>query len=155
MRISDWSSDVCSSDLVAGMATIRHVKAGSYTVMVSHLGYQTEKQQITIRGDQRVDIALQLATLLTDEVVVQATRATENTATTYKNISKADIAKNNVGQDIPFLLDQTPGVVISSDAGAGIGYTSMRIRGSDAQRTNVTVNGIPLNDAERDRKSVV
>ncbi len=132
----------------AGTATIRHIKAGSYTIMVSHLGYQTETRHIAISSDQRVDIALQQATFLTDEVVVQATRATENTATTYKNISKADIGKNNVGQDIPFLLDQTPGVVISSDAGAGIGYTSMRIRGSDAQRTNVTVNGIPLNDAE-------
>ncbi|MEC3877998.1 TonB-dependent receptor [Parapedobacter sp. 10938] len=131
-----------------GLATIRHIKGGSYSIVVSHLGYQTEKQRVTVAGDQRVDVALRQAALLTDEVVVQATRATENTATTYKNISKADIAKNNVGQDIPFLLDQTPGVVISSDAGAGIGYTSMRIRGSDAQRTNVTVNGIPLNDAE-------
>lgn len=132
----------------AGTAIIRHIKAGTYTVIVTHLGYQVEKQQVALRGDQHVHVSLQRATLLTDEVVVQATRATENTATTYKNISKADIAKNNVGQDIPFLLDQTPGVVISSDAGAGIGYTSMRIRGSDAQRTNVTVNGIPLNDAE-------
>lgn len=132
----------------AGAAIIRHIKAGTYTVVVSHLGYQTERRQITLSNDKHVNISLHRATLLTDEVVVQATRATENTATTYKNISKADIAKNNIGQDIPFLLDQTPGVVISSDAGAGIGYTGMRIRGSDAQRTNVTVNGIPLNDAE-------
>lgn len=132
----------------AGTAVVRHVKAGTYTIMVSHLGYQTEKRQLLLTADERVSISLQRTTLLTDEVIVQATRATENTATTYKNISKADIAKNNVGQDIPFLLDQTPGVVISSDAGAGIGYTGMRIRGSDAQRTNVTVNGIPLNDAE-------
>ncbi|HWL00460.1 MAG TPA: TonB-dependent receptor [Parapedobacter sp.] len=131
-----------------GTATIRRIKAGTYTVNVSHLGYQPETRQVELSGDQHISISLQRATLLTDEVVVQATRATENTATTYKNISKADIAKNNVGQDIPFLLDQTPGVVISSDAGAGIGYTGMRIRGSDAQRTNVTVNGIPLNDAE-------
>jgi len=131
-----------------GTATIRRIKAGTYTVYVSYLGYQPETQQVELSGDRRISISLQRATLLTDEVVVQATRATENTATTYKNISKADIAKNNVGQDIPFLLDQTPGVVISSDAGAGIGYTGMRIRGSDAQRTNVTVNGIPLNDAE-------
>ncbi len=132
----------------AGTAVVRHVKAGTYTIMVSHLGYQTEKRQLLLTADEHVSISLQRTTLLTDEVIVQATRATENTATTYKNISKADIAKNNVGQDIPFLLDQTPGVVISSDAGAGIGYTGMRIRGSDAQRTNVTVNGIPLNDAE-------
>src|SRR5690606_23373949 len=63
-------------------------------------------------------------------------------------LSKDDIEKNNLGQDIPYLLDQTPGVIIGSDAGAGIGYTNMTIRGSDNQRINVTINGIPLNDAE-------
>lgn len=132
----------------AGKAIIQHVKAGTYSIVVSHLGYESATRQITLSSDQSVNFSLQRATLLTDEVVVQATRATEHTATTYKNLSKADIAKNNLGQDVPYLLDQTPGVVISSDAGAGIGYTSMRIRGSDGQRTNVTVNGIPLNDAE-------
>lgn len=131
-----------------GKVIIQHVKSGTYSIVVSHLGYESATRQISISGDQLVDFSLHRATLLTDEVVVQATRATENTATTYKNLGKADIAKNNLGQDIPYLLDQTPGVVVSSDAGAGIGYTSMRIRGSDAQRTNVTVNGIPLNDAE-------
>src|SRR5690606_16799312 len=132
----------------AGTAIIRQIKPGAYSIVVSYLGYQSEKQQVTINNDQHVEVALRQATLLTDEVVVQATRATENTATTYKNIGKEDIAKSNLGQDIPYLLDQTPGVRISSDAGPGIGYTAMRIRGSDGQRTNVTINGIPLNDAE-------
>src|SRR5690606_37012862 len=86
--------------------------------------------------------------VLTEEVVVQATRASENTATTYKNISKEEIAKSNLGQDLPFLLDQTPSMVITSDAGAGVGYTGMRIRGSDATRGNITINGIPFNDTE-------
>ncbi|SEL73650.1 TonB-dependent receptor [Parapedobacter koreensis] len=131
-----------------GEAIIRNVKAGIYTVTVSHLGYLSAVQEVSLDGDQQIHLSLKRTAFLTEEVVVQATRATENTATTYKNLSKADIAKNNLGQDIPYLLDQTPGVVISSDAGAGIGYTGMRIRGSDAQRTNVTVNGIPLNDAE-------
>ncbi|SKB85540.1 iron complex outermembrane recepter protein [Parapedobacter luteus] len=131
-----------------GQAVIRNVKAGAYTITVSHLGYTPVVRQVVLNQEQQIHLELQRATLLTEEVVVQATRATENTATTYKNLSKADLAKNNLGQDIPYLLDQTPGVVISSDAGAGIGYTSMRIRGSDAQRTNVTINGIPLNDAE-------
>ncbi|MBK1441261.1 TonB-dependent receptor [Parapedobacter sp. ISTM3] len=131
-----------------GQAVIRNVKAGAYTITISHLGYTPVVRQVVLNQEQQIHLELQRATLLTEEVVVQATRATENTATTYKNLSKADLAKNNLGQDIPYLLDQTPGVVISSDAGAGIGYTSMRIRGSDAQRTNVTINGIPLNDAE-------
>src|SRR5690606_12060769 len=83
-----------------------------------------------------------------DEVQVMATRAGNNAATTYKNLSKEDIKRGNLAQDIPYLLDQTPSVVIGSDAGAGIGYTNMTIRGSDNQRINVTLNGIPLNDAE-------
>src|ERR1019366_9955946 len=68
--------------------------------------------------------------------------------TTFTNLSKADIAKNNLGQDLPFLLDQTPSLVTQSDAGAGVGYTYIHIRGSDGTRINVTINGIPYNDSE-------
>ncbi|MBL7746771.1 MAG: TonB-dependent receptor [Chitinophagaceae bacterium] len=81
-------------------------------------------------------------------VEVRAIRASENSPFTKTNLSKKEIAKVNLGQDIPFLLNQTPGVVINSDAGNGIGYTGIRIRGSDATRINVTLNGIPYNDAE-------
>src|SRR6185503_2032164 len=63
-------------------------------------------------------------------------------------LSKSDISKVNLGQDIPFLLNQTPSVVVNSDAGNGLGYTGIRIRGTDATRINVTLNGIPYNDAE-------
>lgn len=83
-----------------------------------------------------------------DEIIVKATRASSKSATTYKNIGKAEIEDNNFGQDLPFVLQNTPGVVITSDAGAGVGYTGIRIRGSDASRVNVTVNGIPYNDSE-------
>jgi iron complex outermembrane recepter protein len=81
-------------------------------------------------------------------VEVRAVRAGENSPFTKTNISKKEIVKNNLGQDIPFLLNQTPSVVINSDAGNGVGYTGIRIRGSDATRVNVTLNGIPYNDAE-------
>lgn len=81
-------------------------------------------------------------------VEVRAVRAADNAPVTKTNISKQEIAKMNMGQDIPFLLNQTPSVVISSDAGNGIGYTGIRIRGTDATRINVTLNGIPYNDAE-------
>jgi iron complex outermembrane receptor protein len=63
-------------------------------------------------------------------------------------MSKEEIAKNNLGQDIPFLLQNSPSVIVNSDAGAGVGYTGINIRGSDATRINVTVNGIPINDSE-------
>lgn len=81
-------------------------------------------------------------------IEVRAVRAGVNTPFTTSNISKKEIAKTNLGQDIPFLLNQTPSVVINSDAGNGIGYTGIRIRGTDATRINVTLNGIPYNDAE-------
>lgn len=81
-------------------------------------------------------------------VEVRAIRAGENSPFTKTNISKKEIAKSNLGQDIPFLLNQTPSVVINSDAGNGVGYTGIRIRGTDATRINVTLNGIPYNDAE-------
>ena len=81
-------------------------------------------------------------------VEVRAIRAGENAPFTKTNISKKEISKTNLGQDIPFLLNQTPSVVINSDAGNGIGYTGIRIRGTDATRINVTLNGIPYNDAE-------
>ncbi len=81
-------------------------------------------------------------------VEVRAVRAGENAPFTKTNISRKEIAKINLGQDIPFLLNQTPSVVVNSDAGNGVGYTGIRIRGADATRINVTLNGIPYNDAE-------
>ena len=85
---------------------------------------------------------------LLSPVEVRAIRASENSPFTKTNISKKEIAKSNLAQDIPFLLNQTPSVVINSDAGNGVGYTGIRIRGTDATRINVTLNGIPYNDAE-------
>src|SRR6185436_16840440 len=86
--------------------------------------------------------------LLLEPVELRATRAGENSPFTKTNISKKEIEKVNLGQDLPFILNQTPSVVINSDAGNGVGYTGIRIRGSDASRINVTLNGIPFNDAE-------
>ncbi len=81
-------------------------------------------------------------------VEVNAVRAGEKAPFAKTNLLKKDIEKNNLGQDLPFLLNQTPGVVVNADAGAGVGYTGIRIRGTDASRINVTLNGIPYNDAE-------
>ncbi|MGB0455982.1 MAG: TonB-dependent receptor [Flavobacteriaceae bacterium] len=83
-----------------------------------------------------------------DEVLVKAVRVKPNAPITHSNVSKKDIQKRNLGQDIPILLNYLPSVVSSSDAGAGIGYTYLRVRGTDATRVNVTINGIPYNDAE-------
>lgn len=83
-----------------------------------------------------------------DEVLVQSVRATNQAPVTFSNISKKEIAPRNLGQDIPVLLNYLPSVVTTTDAGNGIGYTSMRVRGADATRVNVTLNGIPFNDSE-------
>ena len=83
-----------------------------------------------------------------DDVIVYATRANENTPATYSEISKEQIKNVNLGQDLPILLNLSPSLVTISDAGAGVGYTGLRIRGSDATRINVTINGIPVNDSE-------
>jgi iron complex outermembrane recepter protein len=83
-----------------------------------------------------------------EPVEVKTIRAAPTAPFAKTNISKAEIRKYNLGQDIPFLLNQTPSVVINSDAGTGIGYTGIRIRGTDASRINVTLNGVPFNDPE-------
>ncbi len=83
-----------------------------------------------------------------NEVVVRSTRANEKTGMAFTNVYQRDIRKQNLGQDLPFLLNQLPSVVVSSDAGAGVGYTGIRIRGSDPTRINVTLNGVPYNDSE-------
>jgi len=86
--------------------------------------------------------------LFLEPVEVKATRAGENSPFTKTNLTKKQIEKVNLGQDLPFILNQTPSVVVNSDAGNGVGYTGIRIRGSDASRINVTLNGVPFNDAE-------
>ena len=83
-----------------------------------------------------------------DEVLVSAVRVTTKTPVTFSNLDKKDIKYRNLGQDIPILMNYLPSVVTTSDAGNGMGYTGIRVRGSDATRVNVTINGIPYNDAE-------
>ncbi|MBL1410730.1 TonB-dependent receptor [Sphingobacterium faecale] len=119
----------------------------SRTMKVQHLGYRTLTAAIE-KEKTHIEVSLQPLHLQTGEAFVYATRAKENSATTFKNINKEEIRKSNLGQDIPYLINQTPSVVVGSDAGAGIGYTNITIRGSDNERINVTLNGIPLNDAE-------
>lgn len=83
-----------------------------------------------------------------DEVLITGVRATTHTPVTFNNVSKEELKSRNLGQDIPTLLGYLPSVVVTSDAGNGIGYSGIRVRGSDATRINVTINGIPYNDSE-------
>lgn len=83
-----------------------------------------------------------------DEVLVSAVRVTSKTPVSFSNLDKKEIKSRNLGQDIPILMNYLPSVVTTSDAGNGVGYTGIRVRGSDATRVNVTINGIPYNDSE-------
>jgi iron complex outermembrane receptor protein len=83
-----------------------------------------------------------------EEVLIKSVRVEADSPITHSNMDKTELEKRNLGQDIPYLLSYLPSVVTTSDAGAGVGYTYMRVRGSDASRINVTLNGIPFNDAE-------
>ncbi|MBT8285416.1 MAG: TonB-dependent receptor [Flavobacteriaceae bacterium] len=97
--------------------------------------------------EQKKDTTLAKEIIL-DEVLVSSVRVTKESPVTFSNITKAELAPRNLGQDIPILLNFLPSVVTTSDAGAGVGYTGIRVRGSDATRVNVTINGIPYNDSE-------
>ncbi|SFA76670.1 iron complex outermembrane recepter protein [Algoriphagus aquimarinus] len=131
-----------------GLFTINKLQSGTVELRVSYIGYSTVKQTLEVPYSGELTIKLHATELMTEEFIVSATRASQSTPTTFQEISKEELAKRNLGQDIPLLLNFTPSVVTFSDAGAGIGYTGMRIRGSDQSRINVTVNGIPMNDAE-------
>lgn len=135
-----------------GNFSIKDLKAGTYTVSASYIGFQAVQKQVTIK-DKNVQIAFELVgnPELIDVVTVSVPnpiRANKNTPMTYYDMGKAELEANNLGQDVPFLLQMTPSTVVTSDAGAGVGYTGIRIRGTDATRINITVNGIPINDAE-------
>lgn len=124
------------------------IKKGNYTLIVSYLGYKKYIQRITINNHLELTIKMESSPILTDEIEIISTRADKNSPITQTIVNKEELQNQNLGKDIPILLDQTPSVVVNSDAGNGIGYTGIRIRGTDITRTNVTINGIPVNDAE-------
>ena len=132
----------------SGAFRLTNLKPGLLTLRVSLLGYEPQTREIKLTETTSVSFDLIKTAVAVDEVVVSATRANQKSAIAYTDVSKQYLAKLNLGQDIPQLLNFTPSVVTTSDAGAGVGYTGIRIRGSDATRVNVTLNGIPYNDAE-------
>ena len=131
----------------SGQFQLKNIPEEAVSLLVSYIGYETEK--IDLDGTRKsFEIKLVKSTLQADEVVINATRVSGKSAMAYTNVNAAAIEKQNLGQDLPVLLNFTPSLVSTSDAGAGVGYTGIRIRGTDATRINVTVNGIPYNDAE-------
>lgn len=130
---------------INGQFTLQNVEANS-ALVVSFIGY--ENDTVIMNGQKDLSILLSPKNYQTDAVLIQSVRSIQSDGAASTQVSKEEIAENNLGADIPYLLQQSPSVVSTSDAGAGIGYTGIRIRGSDATRINVTVNGIPINDSE-------
>ncbi len=124
------------------------IKSGRHLISVTYIGYAAAKTNVYLKKDTTIDFKLNESSIISEEVTVSGTRASATSPIAFTNLDRKDIQKNNLGQDLPYLLDQTPSVVTTSDAGTGIGYTYIHIRGSDATRINVTINGIPYNDSE-------
>ncbi|HLY71291.1 MAG TPA: TonB-dependent receptor [Puia sp.] len=131
----------------SGIFEFHKAKSGNYHIRISSIGFKTFDSAINF-SDKLLVISLQQSKLFLQPVEIKALRADEKAPFTKTNLSKEYIAKNNLGQDLPFILNQTPSVVINSDAGNGVGYTAIYIRGTDDSRINMTLNGIPYNDAE-------
>lgn len=120
----------------------------NYILKIEYIGKKPYNQSFKADNDRVFNIVLQDADYFLEPLEIKAVRASDKSPFTKTNIGTVQIEKNNLGQDIPYLLNQTPSVYTSSDAGNGVGYTYLHIRGTDATRINVTLNGIPYNDAE-------
>ena len=131
-----------------GKFDIRYGKSDSVKLNFSFIGFKDRELEVVAGQKKLHNVYLTPTSYDKDEVVVNATRANRNTATAYTDVDLETIERRNFGQDIPVLLELEPSVVSTSDAGAGVGYTGIRIRGTDPTRINVTLNGIPINDSE-------
>jgi len=129
-----------------GSFRFEHLTNNHYTLEVSYIGFETAINQLDV--DKEVTVKLIRKSVSINEITVSSLRATDRSAVAYSNVSAKEIEKRNLGQDLPYLLALTPSFVTFSDAGTGVGYTGFRIRGTDANRINMTVNGVPLNDSE-------
>lgn len=133
---------------VEGFFKFENIKKGNYTLEATYVGFKTYETTINVNKNTNIKLAMTVDSMMEDEIIVTASRIGEKTPLTYSEISSKELKKSNQGADLPFLLQNTPSVIVTSDAGAGVGYTSMRVRGSDLTRINVTLNGVPINDAE-------
>lgn len=147
--ISDGRTIASTVTNVRGVYELAAKQPGNYTFVVTHIGHKPFRELISLPSNGRTfNVELQENPLFLEPLEIRATRAGERAPFAKQTISKEEIAANNLGQDIPFLLNQVPSTVVNADAGNGIGYTGIRIRGTDASRINMTINGIPYNDAE-------
>src|SRR5690554_533767 len=164
LQISGKIYDVQSKDLLIGanIQLINSYKAVSTNlegyfeltdlkesdqIRISYIGFESDTINVQSFGTTTKSIYLQPKSYQTDEVVITASRVGKGVSSA-STIGKEALMERNTGKDMPYILQQTPSIISSSDGGNGIGYTSLRLRGSDVKAINVTMNGIPINDAE-------
>ncbi len=131
-----------------GEFEIQLEKGKTYQLTATFVGFEPMTKTVVVQQNTVVNFDLEVSNEWLEQVNVTALRAGDNSPMAHQDLNKEDIEERNQGQDMPYILEQTTSIVTTSDAGAGVGYTGMRIRGSDQTRINVTINGIPVNDAE-------
>lgn len=132
-----------------GMFEINDLKPGKYYIVATYMGFSDWWSELEITKSSSMMIPMEPKVFeLSEDVIIESTRAGETIPVTSTSLDSEVIERVNQGRDVPFILERMPSVVSSSDAGTGIGYSTFRVRGTDMNRINITVNGIPLNDAE-------
>ena len=131
-----------------GYYRLTDLEKGEHTLKASYVGYQSFEDYVYLDQDMVVDIDLGDNSLYLQAISISTNRVADNSVFAKTDLDKEAVEKDNLAQDMPYLLRWTPSAVVTSDAGTGIGYTGLRIRGTDATRINVTINGVPVNDAE-------
>lgn len=131
-----------------GKFVMDSIEAGLNVLVCTHIGNKRVIEYLDLTDNINIDIFMESFSYDLDAIMITSNRIDEEKPFSYSTVRKEEMEPNNLGQDLPFLLRYSPSLVVSSDAGAGIGYTGLRIRGSDPTRVNVNINGIPLNDSE-------
>jgi iron complex outermembrane receptor protein len=144
LRGKDYSSQQTCTE--QGVFRFENLKSGSYELVLI-TAYGIRRKKIDLKGS--IDITLHIPrNIKIDEISVVASKAGEKEPVTHENVNATELKQKDFALDMPYLLEGTPSLVATSDAGHGIGYSGLRIRGTDPTRINVTLNGIPINDAE-------
>lgn len=131
-----------------GEFSFRNISKKKVELTVSFLGFEHRKQSIDLSETSYIEVTMTPRSHLTEEVVVTAYRAGNKTPVAHSDLGREELQKAGAGNDIPSLLKLTPSLITTSESGTGLGYTAFRIRGTDPTRINVTMNGVPVNDAE-------
>lgn len=131
-----------------GIYRIGNVRPGAYTLKASFIGYKSQEVKVDVKENVTLNLTLEVQNVLGDEVVVSATRASKRTPMAFTDMKAYEIKKVNTGGDVAQIFELTPSFVSTTESGIGIGNTSFSIRGTDASRINITVDGFPINDPE-------